>query len=44
MWALSLCTRLLTVDGDGAAADAERLAILQVIHLRAPASSCSIRK
>ena len=32
VWALSLCTRLLTVAGTGAAADAERLAILQTLR------------
>ena len=32
VWALSLCTRLLTVDGTSAAADAERLAILKTLR------------
>jgi meiotically up-regulated gene 157 (Mug157) protein len=31
VWALSLCTRLLTVAGDSAESDAERLAILETI-------------
>lgn len=31
VWPLSLCTRLLTVAGDSAEADAERLAILETI-------------
>eukprot|EP00038_Savillea_parva_P009771 m.185743 g.185743 ORF g.185743 m.185743 type:complete len:651 (+) comp16548_c0_seq1:100-2052(+) len=32
VWALSLCTRLLTVDGDTPEADAERLAILTTLR------------
>ena len=31
VWSLSLCTRLLTVTGTSAAADAERLAILHTL-------------